>query len=125
MMRVKGRTKVRTPSVVEEAEPPETAKLHSGISLQHEAEAEAGAEINIEVETAPEPEPKPEPEPEPEPTANRALAVEVPSGVHAGDTISIEMPDGQEIDVEIPEGLKSGDEFEVELDGMEVGTVEE
>ncbi len=123
MMRVKGRTKVRTPSVVEEAEPPETAKLHSGISLQHEAEAEAGAEMNIEVETAPEPEPKPEPEPEP--TANRALAVEVPSGVHAGDTISIEMPDGQEIDVEIPEGLKSGDEFEIELDGVEVGTVEE
>eukprot|EP01043_Picozoa_sp_COSAG02_P018076 COSAG02_NODE_834_length_16653_cov_9.111977_5_plen_526_part_00 len=135
MLRVKGRTKVRTPSGVEEAEPPEISKLHAGVSLQHEAEAaaeaeaegeaeaEAEAEIGVEVETAPEPEPKPESEPEP--PANEALAVEVPSGVHAGDTISIEMPDGREIDVEIPEGLKSGDEFEVELDGLGVGIMEE
>jgi hypothetical protein len=129
MMRVKGRTKLRTPSVIEEAEPPEIAKLHS--ARQHETEVEVKASADdegsaeAEAKAEAEAEPEPEPEPEPKDAAKGALAVEVPSGVHAGDTISIEMPDGQEVDVEIPEGLNSGDEFEIELDGVEVGTVEE
>ena len=40
--------------------------------------------------------------------------VTVPEGVSGGDTITVELPDGRELDVDIPEGLVAGDEFEVE-----------
>ena len=53
------------------------------------------------------------------------MTVEVPSGMRAGETLVIEFAEGQEVDVEIPDGLSSGDEFDVELDGVQVGAVEE
>ena len=45
--------------------------------------------------------------------------VTVPDGVGAGDVVSIELPDGREIDVEVPEGLQAGDTFEVDLQPTE------
>lgn len=124
-MRVKGRTKLRTQAVasdvlVEEAEPPQNAHLESGWVPQRDpdSEAEHQPEQQAQAEVEPEPAPKPEPEPEPEQAASITLSVQVPSGVHAGDTIAIEMANGQQLDVEIPEGLGSGDEFDLEIDGL-------
>eukprot|EP01043_Picozoa_sp_COSAG02_P020759 COSAG02_NODE_1031_length_15073_cov_13.084279_5_plen_442_part_00 len=46
----------------------------------------------------------------------------VPDGVRPGDTITLDLADGREIDVIIPEGHCAGDEFEVELDMSEATT---
>jgi hypothetical protein len=47
---------------------------------------------------------------------DETLEVTVPEGSGPGDTISLDLPDGREIDVEIPAGHVAGDVFEVELD---------
>ena len=44
------------------------------------------------------------------------ITVEVPAGLGAGDSLTLETEEGIEVDVEIPAGLGPGDEFEVELE---------
>ena len=50
-----------------------------------------------------------------------SMDVTVPEGVKAGDTISLELPDGREMEVKIPPGHVPGDVFEIELDEEEDG----
>ena len=46
----------------------------------------------------------------------------VPDGVKPGDSITLDLADGREVDVIIPEGHCAGDAFEVELDMSEATT---
>ena len=41
------------------------------------------------------------------------MAVVCPDGVIAGDMISVDTPDGREIEIDVPEGIRPGDVFDV------------
>ena len=57
-------------------------------------------------------------ESEPE-SASRSIDVTVPDGVASGDTISVEMLDGSELEVVVPDGLDPGDTFEIMVEEMD------
>ena len=53
------------------------------------------------------------------------IVIECPEGCSPGDTITIDTPNGDEVDVEIPEGVDPGDEFYIEVEVETEGGAQE
>jgi len=49
-------------------------------------------------------------------TLEQVMSIEIPAGVSAGQTLSISVPDGRQIELIVPDGKKGGDQLEVFFD---------